>query len=116
MLMPFARRARAEPTPQIDAAPPAIDGRAVVHSIARHASNLGREAAEVRGLIDDAQKVATRQAAALLQLAAQVQQPGQQPGEQRRQRPGEPPGSRDAVHGGAPGRTDRRGGLNTRAA
>ena len=74
MLMPFARRARAEPTPQIDAAPPEIDGRAVVHSIARHASHLGREAAEVRGLIDDAQKVAKRQAEALLQLSTQVQQ------------------------------------------
>jgi methyl-accepting chemotaxis protein len=75
MLMPFARRARsAEPPPDIDAAPPEIDGRAVVHSIARHASHLGREAAEVRGLIDDAQKVAKRQAEALLQLSAQVQQ------------------------------------------
>jgi methyl-accepting chemotaxis protein len=74
MLMPFARRARAEPTPQIDAATPEIDGRAVVHSIARHASHLGREAAEVRGLIDDAQKVAKRQAEALLQLSTQVQQ------------------------------------------
>ena len=74
MLLSFARRARhAEPPPDVDA-PPAIDGRAVVQSIATHASHLGREAAEVRGLIDDAQKVAARQAGALLALAAQVQQ------------------------------------------
>lgn len=73
MLMRFAR-ARREPMHETEPAAPAIDGRAVVQSIARQASQLGREAAEVRGLIDDAQKVAARQAEALVALAAQAQQ------------------------------------------
>jgi methyl-accepting chemotaxis protein len=56
------------------AAAPEIDGRAIVRSIARQASHLGREAAEVRGQIDDVQKVSARQAEALAGLAAQARQ------------------------------------------
>src|SRR6476661_8130623 len=61
------------PTPA-PPAPAAIDGRAVVHALAGQASHLGREAAEVRGLIDDAQQVARRQAEALVALAGRVQE------------------------------------------
>jgi methyl-accepting chemotaxis protein len=53
---------------------PQIDGRCAVQSMARQASTLGREAAEVRGLIIDTQAVSARQAKALLVLAQQVQQ------------------------------------------
>jgi methyl-accepting chemotaxis protein len=51
-----------------------IDGRGAVQSMARQASTLGREAAEVRGLIIDTQAVSARQAKALLVLAHQLQQ------------------------------------------
>ena len=60
--------------PPAPPAPAAIDGRAVVHALAGQASHLGREAAEVRGLIDDAQQVARRQAEALVALAGRVQE------------------------------------------
>ncbi|HSN33660.1 MAG TPA: methyl-accepting chemotaxis protein, partial [Ideonella sp.] len=56
------------------AADSALDARAVVGAIARQASELGREAAEVRGLIDDAQKVSASQGQALLALGRQVQE------------------------------------------
>ncbi len=56
------------------AAAPLIDGRAAVQSMARQASTLGREAAEVRGLIVDTQAVSAGQAQALLVLAQQLQQ------------------------------------------
>ena len=45
---------------------------AVIGLMSRHASAVGREAAEVRGAIDDALKLAAGQAAALQALAAQV--------------------------------------------
>jgi len=53
---------------------PQIDGRCAVQSMARQASTLGREAAEVRGLIIDTQAVSARQAKALLVLVQQLQQ------------------------------------------
>ena len=62
-------RAHVEPGDDAD-----IDARAVVGAIARQASQLGREAAEVRGLIDDAQKVSASQGQALLALGRQVQE------------------------------------------
>lgn len=64
--------------PQAPAAPdaadgaPAIDARAVVGEIARKTSDLGRNSAEVRGLIEDATAMATRQAQAVAALATQV--------------------------------------------
>ena len=45
-----------------------------VHSIAERASTMGREAAEVRGLIDDTTKAAQRSAQAVSALARQVQE------------------------------------------
>jgi len=56
------------------AAKPQIDGRCAVQSMARQASTLGREAAEVRGLVADTQAVSARQAKALLVLVQQLQQ------------------------------------------
>jgi methyl-accepting chemotaxis protein len=52
----------------------AIDGRAVVGRLAQQASNVGREAAEVRGLIGDALAASTRQSEALKALMQQLQQ------------------------------------------
>jgi methyl-accepting chemotaxis protein len=48
--------------------------RAAIGSIGRQASDMGREAAEVRGLMEDTQKVSARQAEALNALAGQVQE------------------------------------------
>jgi len=63
----------AQPVGPVDTKPQ-IDGRGAVQSMARQASTLGREAAEVRGLIIDTQAVSARQAQALLVLAQQLQQ------------------------------------------
>ena len=48
--------------------------RAAVNTIGQHASTIGREAAEVRGLLEDTQKVSAQQANSLAKLATQVQQ------------------------------------------
>jgi methyl-accepting chemotaxis protein len=48
------------------------DLHAAVVSIGKQASTMGREAAEVRGLMDDTNKVSARQAKALSDLAGQV--------------------------------------------
>jgi len=45
-----------------------------VAKLGRQASSLGREAAEVRGVLDDTHKIATQQAQALLALAQQLQE------------------------------------------
>lgn len=60
---------KAEPTPA-----PAAEGSGLIHWISEHASTMGREAAEVRGAIDDTAKTATAQAQALHALADDVQQ------------------------------------------
>src|SRR5688572_16444942 len=73
----FSSFKRNKPQPS-DAAPvtePAAgapDMRAAIDSIGRQASNMGREAAEVRGVMEDTQKVSTRQAQTLNKLAGQV--------------------------------------------
>ncbi len=67
-------RDAAEPAAQVAEKPPAVDGRNAVQAMAKQASTLGREAAEVRGLISDTQAVSARQAKALLVLAQQLQQ------------------------------------------
>jgi len=54
------------------AAAPAMDPQALLAGLAGQASVLGREAAEVRGAIDDANSQANRQAQALHALAAEV--------------------------------------------
>ena len=52
--------------------PPVADARAAIRSISQLASNLGRDAAEVRGLIDDTARASKRGADAVLALADQV--------------------------------------------
>jgi methyl-accepting chemotaxis protein len=58
----------------LSAAPALPDARSVVGALAHEASALGREAAEVRGVLDDTHKIATAQGAAVQALAQQVQQ------------------------------------------
>ncbi|MCM5679409.1 methyl-accepting chemotaxis protein [Schlegelella sp. S2-27] len=52
---------------------PAIDARALVQSLQKEASGLGREAAEVRGVIDDTIRISSRQTEAVGSLAQQLQ-------------------------------------------
>jgi methyl-accepting chemotaxis protein len=60
--------------PAVDAGPARRDtGNAFVATLAQQASSLGREAAEVRGALDDTVKVATAQAQAVQALAQQLQ-------------------------------------------
>lgn len=60
----------------VAAVPPSAgpDLRAAVQSISAQAATMGREAAEVRGQLDDAIKVAARQAQAVAALAHQLQE------------------------------------------
>jgi methyl-accepting chemotaxis protein len=70
-------KGKTAPAPAVavaETAAPAPELRAAVDSIGRQASSMGREAAEVRGLMEDTQKVSARQAQALNALAGQVQQ------------------------------------------
>jgi methyl-accepting chemotaxis protein len=61
--------------PVIDArAVDAVQLRSAIDSIGKQSSNMGREAAEVRGLLEDTQKVSARQAQTLNTLASQVQE------------------------------------------
>ena len=55
-------------------AAPAFDAQAIVQRLSRQSSQLGREAAEVRGVIDDTNKVAASQAQAVNALAHQLQE------------------------------------------
>ena len=48
--------------------PPAIDVDRLVNAFSLRASDLGREAAEVRGVLDDTQRIAGAQAAAVQAL------------------------------------------------
>jgi methyl-accepting chemotaxis protein len=65
-----------EPEPESTAHSPALpgDGRQLVETLAPKASLLGREAAEVRGAIEDTQKTASAQAGATQELAQQLQE------------------------------------------
>lgn len=73
MFAVFKRAAAADSEPAAPAAA-SMDLRGAVQSIARQASNMGREAAEVRGMMQDTQLVSAGQAKALAALATQVQQ------------------------------------------
>jgi methyl-accepting chemotaxis protein len=71
------KRARAPAAVAAAATEPGVTasaGRRLVESLAPKASLLGREAAEVRGTIEDTQKTATSQAAATQALARQLQE------------------------------------------
>lgn len=78
MLMSAFRRqpaARSEPAGMAE--PQAANAGAAndfVAKLGRQASSLGREAAEVRGVLDDTHKLATQQAQALQALAQQLQE------------------------------------------
>jgi methyl-accepting chemotaxis protein len=61
-----------EPAAPAAAAPAARDLQDAVRSIGHQASEMGREAAEVRGLLDDSIKASTRTAQTVSALAAQV--------------------------------------------
>jgi methyl-accepting chemotaxis protein len=63
----------AAPTPAAETPAPAPDAARIVDVVTRQASGLGRESAEVRGLIDDTHKVAAAQAVALKALAQRLQ-------------------------------------------
>ena len=73
-------RRSAHPGSGAVATPEATSGRSagelvrVITSISQRTSSLGREAAEVRGVLDDTQKVAAAQAAAIQALAQQLGQ------------------------------------------
>jgi methyl-accepting chemotaxis protein len=60
--------------PAVEPQAPQHNLHAAIDSIGKQASTMGREAAEVRGLIDDTNKVSARQAQALSELAGQVQE------------------------------------------
>lgn len=73
MFAVFSRKSTAESAavePVATATAP--DLRDAVQSIARQASRLGKDAAEVRGLIDDSAQVSQREAQAMQSLAQQV--------------------------------------------
>jgi methyl-accepting chemotaxis protein len=74
----FAVFKRAESAPAPAAVQPGSqktpDAARVIGLVTRQAAGLGRESAEVRGIIDDTHKVATAQAAALQALSQQLQQ------------------------------------------
>jgi methyl-accepting chemotaxis protein len=67
-------RPQAEPVAAPSSGPDVQTLEAAVRSIAGRASSIGREAAEVRGVIDDTNKAAQRSAQAVSSLATQVQQ------------------------------------------
>jgi methyl-accepting chemotaxis protein len=58
--------------PVAEPEPPQPDLRVAVVSIGKQASGIGREAAEVRGLIDDTSKLSARQAQAIAALGVQL--------------------------------------------
>jgi methyl-accepting chemotaxis protein len=76
MLTVFRRPTVSAAAPTTAAAEPnrALDTSKLVSDLSQRASTLGREAAEVRGLLDDTHKVATTQGGAVLALARQLQE------------------------------------------
>lgn len=75
-LKSFRRLALVPPVAAVDAPADAaiLDARAAIQSISSVASTIGREAAEVRGLIDDSARASERSAAAVAAVAGQVAQ------------------------------------------
>ena len=63
---------KAVESPVREAAAPAPDLQAAIRSIGKQASTIGRESAEVRGLLDDTTKASERGALAVAALTAQV--------------------------------------------
>jgi methyl-accepting chemotaxis protein len=74
MILNFARKhktPRPEPQPQQAAAP---DDSAIIKDLAHRASSMGKEAAELLGVLDDVASVARRQDEAFKQVAGDVRQ------------------------------------------
>ncbi len=65
---------RPDPSPPAEVKSGGVDYVGIVAELGRRASRLGREAAEVRGVLDDTHKTATSQAAAVLALVKQLQE------------------------------------------
>src|SRR5574343_575517 len=63
-----------EPSPPMQAERPATDAQALVRSLAQPVSRLGRDAAEVRGALEDTQKVIVAQREAMQALELELQQ------------------------------------------
>lgn len=77
LMSAFRRQPAARSEPAGVAEPQAANAGAAgdfVAKLGRQASSLGREAAEVRGVLDDTHKIATQQAQALQALAQQLQE------------------------------------------
>jgi methyl-accepting chemotaxis protein len=68
----FGKKNRAQPQEPVGSAPVGPDLRTAVQAIARQASSLGRNAAEVRGLIDDTARLNLQQVQAVQALGAQL--------------------------------------------
>lgn len=75
MFTAFKRQAVEPSAESATAAPaaPTLDGRQIVVALSRQASTLGRESAEVRGVIADTHAMASAQATAVQALARQLQ-------------------------------------------
>jgi methyl-accepting chemotaxis protein len=74
MILNFARRKKApEPAPQPDAGG-APDYASIIKDLAHRAATMGKEAAELAGVLDDVTAVARRQGAAFDQVAGDVRQ------------------------------------------
>ena len=71
-MISLLKRRAAEPETLPAAVDDGPDARALVASLSDRASALGRDAAEVRGVLDDSTKLAQQQAGALQALAADV--------------------------------------------
>jgi len=77
MFSSFRKNRPAAVDPVADEPHDAVSGdelRAADDSIGKQAANMGREAAEVRGVMEDTQKMSTRQAQTLNALAGKVQE------------------------------------------
>ena len=74
MFAVFKRTRPAAPAQAAATQAPPPDLHAAVQSIGQRASSMGRDAAEVRGVLDDTQKTSAAQAQGMAALAAQLQQ------------------------------------------
>jgi methyl-accepting chemotaxis protein len=76
MFSSFKRDRPAQPQPLVEhpVRSTESDMRAAVDTIGKQASSMGREAAEVRGLMEDTQKVSARQAQTMNALSGKVQE------------------------------------------
>jgi methyl-accepting chemotaxis protein len=73
-MLTLFKKGAAAPSETAAAALPAPDAGAIVKALSHQASTLGREAAEVRGVIDDTHKAAASQVVAMQDLARQVKE------------------------------------------